>query len=101
MLNAMLGDKFSEVSIRRTTAGISRFRVFKRTPTNKDEIKGGDNSVDRSTVSDDLSTADATLKQTTEDNASLRGTDKISVKTFDIQVEEDLVPMRSDTNLTW
>ena len=86
VLNALLGDKFSEVSMRRTTAGVSNFRLNTRT--------------DSAPQSGEFKGAQETLKTITEDNETLRQQDVVEEKTFDIEIAEQLCEMRSDTRLT-
>lgn len=82
LLNAMLGDKFSEVSKKRTTAGINKFRL-----------------ISSQANPDVLSSAHETLKQITEENKYLRGSNVIKECTFTIKLQNELVEMRPDTNL--
>ena len=82
VLNALLGDKFSQVSMKRTTAGINMFRVMPKEATT-------------------LSTAEHIHNVISKDNESLRSENDVSEKVFDIFVEESICKnMRNDTRLT-
>ena len=109
VLNALFCNKFGEVSMKRTTAGINYFRVHTPSNTpNSDEDDGGDKGA-KSSASETSSNADSeptktrsaksTLKEITEDNLKLREGDKIQEKWFDIKLKKDMVPMNSDTKL--
>ena len=83
-MNALLGDKFSEVSPRRTTAGINHFRVF-----------------DQATPS--IATAETIHDVISKDNQSLRSSteiDHVPEKIFDIHMDKPICEMRKDTKLT-
>ena len=111
-LNALLQEKFSEVSMKRTTAGIHLFRVSslaksaKRAKLSTDN--GNDESMDWQEVNEAASTgsdtsyakASDTLQETTSDNARLRTTNELQEKVFDIELDEPLLKdMRDDTRL--
>jgi len=69
LLNALLCGKFSEVSMRRTTAGVNHFRIASQGfPAN-----------------DTLSKSSVTLEKITTENQRLRGEEKIEEYVFDIQ----------------
>jgi GTPase SAR1 family protein len=124
VLNALLRDKFSEVSMRRTTAGVNFFRLHTKVPkeTNEadekdqqgsgDSKEKGDDAADREkgdapssdegswgTEPDFLHGAHHTLQKITHDNSVLRQTYQIQESTFDVELDEPLCPMRSDTKL--
>jgi len=83
VLNALLRDKYSEVSMRRTTAGVSHFRLNDHQQSNAG--------------------AAAVLEEITQDNQKLRSDDseEVEEKFFDLLVSEDFVcTMRDDTTLT-
>ncbi|KAL7563557.1 hypothetical protein ACA910_002224 [Epithemia clementina (nom. ined.)] len=85
ILNALLKDKYSEVSMQRATAGVNHFRIsYKSGTTHQHEV---------------LSSARATLEETTSDNQKLRNCDYVEQKTFDIELDEPLFEMRPDTKL--
>ena len=117
VLNALLQDKFSEVSMRRTTAGVNFFRI---SPVNKvaketnctqsqsighvTNIQKGpsDNAlpddVQYSTAGDPRSAA-STFTEIKSDNATLRAIPGVQTKTFDIELDTHLCDMRPDTTL--
>lgn len=95
MLNALFQDKFSEVSMRRTTAGINFFRITSR---KKDEDADDDKS-EWKPDTERPREASSTLKETIADNQVLRASNVIKEKTFDIELDEPLCEMRPDTSL--
>ena len=103
VLNALFCDKFSEVSMKRTTAGINLFRVHSLAATTGGEPKSSSESSDASVESllPPTRTAESILKEVSQDNIRLRKGDEIQEKVFDIQVKQDLVPMRNDTRLVF
>jgi len=90
VLNALFQDKFSEVSMRRTTAGINHFRISFCT-NEKSGVSNGDVK----------NTAKQTLGEITEDNFTLRMKNTIQEKHFDININEPFVQMRDDTQLVF
>lgn len=101
VLNALFCDKFSEVSMKRTTAGINFFRVH---TTDTNATKDSSSSVDSSAgsvASIPTRSAKSILTEISADNVKLRKGDEIQEKTFDIQLKKDLVPMRKDTKLVF
>lgn len=107
-LNALLREKFSEVSMKRTTAGINFFRISSVTKSAKDAklpARDDEESVDaqeeNSTGSEtSYAKASDTLQETTTDNARLRTTNELQEKIFDIELDEPLLKdMRDDTRL--
>lgn len=112
-LNALFQGKFSEVSMKRTTAGINFFRVSSLTkPPKRTKTSGSANydSMDwqdldgATTASGDSESscvdADDTLKEITTDNAKLRESNELQEKIFDIELDEPLLKdMRDDTRL--
>jgi len=98
VLNALFRDKYSEVSMKRTTAGINYFRLHSSlTPNVQDD---DDLSSSESSVSPmKMRSAKSTLKEISGDNVKLRMGDEVQEKFFDIQLNKDLVPMRKDTKL--
>jgi GTPase SAR1 family protein len=119
VLNALLRDKFSEVSMRRTTAGVNFFRLHTsmlKETSEADERnqqddgdtkeKGEGNvspSVERSwewgSEPDTLHDADHTLQKITHDNSILRQTNQIQESIFDVELDEPLCPMINNTKL--
>ena len=128
VLNALLRDKFSEVAMKRTTAGVNYFSVYKKPASDEDAVKGNDDSSSSSSsgeeketnqeskqedpssspphwnnLAEDPHSAEATLKIITEDNRSkLSSTDStVQEKHFDVELDphNQLVEMRADTKL--
>ena len=108
VLNALLRDKYGEVSMRRTTAGVNYFRLFSRTSGKRsadallsatNNENKSDDAMDWSNVIETVHTAEETLKEITLDNASLRESNIVQEKTFDIELEDDICETRSDTRL--
>jgi GTPase SAR1 family protein len=93
-LNALLKDKYSEVSMKRTTAGVNLFRISTK---QQGKYQDGDNEAGWS--AEEFSSAQSTLQEITDDNQALRDTDILQEKTFEIELEEPLFEMRNDTNL--
>ena len=96
VLNALLGDKFSEVALKRTTAGVNFFRIIQ-----PKEHDGTDPEDGWSTIGDDrkLQEADVVHDEIAKDNAELRSSEKVEEKTFDIRVRYPICEMRTDTQL--
>jgi GTPase SAR1 family protein len=105
VLNALFRDKYGEVAMRRTTAGVDNFRISKVQTESDDDDNGkdtGSSSTEKQTwsmVVDHPRTATSTLKEITADNLTLRESNKVEEKTFDIELKEDLCEMRPDTKL--
>ena len=112
ILNAMFRDKFSEVSMRRTTAGIDFFRIVAKDDQSsdksdgpKDQEKGtvlatGGSSEKWSVISDEeTQKAENILKEIETSNKELRQANKIEEKRFNIELDENLCKMRKDTSL--
>ena len=108
VLNALFRDKFSEVSKKRTTAGINHFRVSSLARTPKKNKAGGIN--DEGATVADLDTlsiysdfvyisSKETLDETTADNRALRENNAIQEKFFDVEIDDPLVEMRDNTRL--
>ena len=83
-LNALLKDKYSEVSMRRTTSGVNKFRISTRSSNEKSTCHRSSGS---------------TLEEISKDNKAFRDVDKLHVKTFDIEIDEPFFEMRDDTKL--
>ena len=85
VLNAMLGDKYSEVSMRRTTAGVNFFRIH-----------------GNSDIASDPKAATWTHSEIQKSNARLRSAknDELEEMFFDIEVDEPLLKeTREDSKL--
>jgi GTPase SAR1 family protein len=100
VLNALFRDKFGEVSMKRTTAGVNYFRIAKATLNESDSAqKGPPQAQEWSSIADDPRSATSTLKEITEDNIKLRESNQVQEKWFDIELPNELCPMRKDTKL--
>lgn len=95
LLNALLGDKFSEVSKGRTTAGITHFSV---SPLLKPDIENLDDTGNND-IKDDSYSASLALKKITTDNLNLRKQSQIHECTLNVEVDKPLVSMLPSTNL--
>jgi small GTP-binding protein len=95
LLNALLRAKYSEVSMKRTTAGVNYFRLH-HTPS--EPSKSPDAKQWAATL-DDPRSPTLTLKEITQDNAILRSADEISEKYFDVELPEKLFDMHPDVRL--
>lgn len=95
-INAILQEKFSEVSMKRTTAGVNLFRISSSKSTTSKSVK----LVSSKGYESPYAKAPDTLKETTADNARLRTTNELQEKIFDIELDEPLLrDMRDDTRL--
>jgi GTPase SAR1 family protein len=108
VLNALFRDKFGEVSMKRTTAGINYFRIATATPTTEGTTstsvadspqKSPSQAQAWSSLADDPRSATSTLKEITEDNIKLRESNQVQEKWFDIELPNELCSMRKDTKL--
>jgi small GTP-binding protein len=96
VLNALFRDKFSEVSMRRTTAGINYFRIVSQ-GSNTMKTKQQQQS---SAVSDqEPQTAESVLHEIEASNQVLREANRVEEKGFTIELEKNLCEMREDTSL--
>lgn len=120
-LNALLQQKYGEVSMKRTTAGINMFRLSslskspkrtKRSPTKRKtarstvedpmDCQDSMSTASESEASDDSSCIRASdaLLEIAADNAKLRKSNEIQEKMFDIALDEPLLQdMRDDTRI--
>jgi len=87
ILNALLRDKYSEVSMKRTTAGVNLFRLHFDSENKEQWMK------------DEPRSAESTLDEISKDNKSLRDSNKVQEKVFDIEVEETFFEMRENTKI--
>lgn len=109
LLNALFRDKYGEVAMKRTTAGISYFRVHSQSNfSEKDESdRNSQSSANQSKDSvefymqpDNPRSADSILKEITEDNrVKISESDEMKEKFFDVELAEPLVQCRKDTKL--
>ena len=96
LLNAILGDKYSEVSMKRTTAAVNIFRLHFMDKGDHDTETVSESKT-KNTPSPDQ--ASSTLKEIAIDNKTLRQSNFLSEKIFDIVLPEPLVEMREQTKL--
>jgi predicted GTPase len=89
LLNALLRAKYSEVAMKRTTAGVNYFRLHKKPPDVKLEelASTSDESVDGVETT---KTPSSTLQEISSDNEVLREKDVIQEKYFDVEMEENI-----------
>lgn len=111
VLNALLQDKFSEVSMCRTTAGVNFFRVVN--DISKAEEGSGVNGTAEAPkatapemvwsphADEPVHTAASTLAEITQDNRVLREVKMVLEKTFNVELNEPLCEMRKDTSLVF
>jgi signal recognition particle receptor subunit beta len=100
-LNALLGDKFAEISLRRTTAAVNHFRIPSNNVTDK-SVEPEQKKRRKDVVENVESwTAEATHAVIAKDNKNLRSIDDDIVveKIFDIHMEDRICDMRKDTQL--
>jgi GTPase SAR1 family protein len=86
VINALFRDKFGEVSMKRTTAGVNEFAISSPTEW---ALASDDEPRDPKSI----------LKEITEDNQALRKSNQMKVKQFEIELKEALCEMRKDTRL--
>jgi small GTP-binding protein len=94
LINALLVGKYSEVSIRRTTAGVNFFRL---TPPEESD-DGIPSETKWSMAPDKVDSEGVVLKEISKDNKKLRDLKKVGEKTFDIEGIQ-LCECRKDTKL--
>ncbi len=97
MLNALLGDKFSEVALKRTTACVNFFNISQ--PAEDSETISDDGW---SKVEDEgrkIQAAEDVHEEISKDNEELRSSWIVEEKNFDIRVRYPICKMRKDTQL--
>jgi len=96
-----LGDKFSQVALKRTTAGVNFFRIIQPTEQDGDEADDSHPEEGWSTIEDDrkIQDADTIHFEIEKDNKMFRLSDTVNEKTFDVQVRHPICKMRKDTQL--
>lgn len=106
VINALFGNEYGEVSMRRTTAVVNSFRISSPAAPggivvgeSEDSPSEDDSEGDSIGVIAKRFTAKATLEETKADNAVYRTWNVVSEKTFDICLQEPIHEMRSDTKL--
>jgi len=92
VLNALLGEKFSEVSMRKATSGINHFRISNeaKVPQTK-KLKQQHNEY--------IVSSKESLNQITKDNNILREQNVIQETIYDVKLDQELLPMRDNTRL--
>ncbi|CAB9505889.1 unknown protein [Seminavis robusta] len=92
VLNAILGDKFGEVSMRRTTAGINFFRIVPSTEATTEQLS-------KDWLKEEgIKTADKVHEEIEESNKKLRAAQQIEEKWFNV-ARDPLCEMRENTSL--
>jgi small GTP-binding protein len=103
VLNALLQGKYSEVAMRRATAGVNFFRVHATGDTTGTAETHLEVAPDiESLEPESIQTSNETLQTITTDNAILRDLNEIQEKTFDIEhdsLDQPICHMRKDTKL--
>lgn len=97
VINALFGAEYGQVSMRRTTAVVNHFRIC----SHKKSIAVDETSIENDSVEivELPRSPSSTLMESIEDNAEYRNKDVVKEKTYDIQLDEPLHPMRDDTKL--
>lgn len=107
-LNALLGNKFSEVSMGRTTKAVNLFRISslarepKRAKISMSDESGEGMEEREAAVppNDAYSKANEIFQEITSDNSRLQGCTRVEEKFFDIDLDEPLLKdMREDIRL--
>ena len=102
VLNALLGDKFSQVALKRTTAGVNFFRIVQPTEDTEDESAAPNNKAQEWSIVDDdkeIRNPNDVHEEISSDNKELRSSDDVKEKHFDIRVGYPICKMRKDTQL--
>jgi small GTP-binding protein len=97
VLNALLREKFSEVSMRRTTAGINFFRIV----SHGSNVTGTEQQQQQwlALPDEEAQTAESVLREIEASNQVLREANRVEEKVFTIELDKDLCQMREDTSL--
>lgn len=101
VINALFGEEYGEVAMKRTTSVVNYFRIS----ASQGATASGSASQDEDPEDDSVEvdpkklSASATLKETTADNAAFRNSQVVKKRSFDISLDEDLHKMRPDTKL--
>ena len=108
LLNAIFRDKYGEVGMGRTTAGVNLFRISLTQDAGK---KNGKRKADAMEQADDTAAsaapatrkAKSTLKEITADNKALRelADGEVKEKSFEITLDEEVCEMRDNTQLVF
>lgn len=97
ILNALFRDKYGEVSMKRTTAGINYFRLVPR--LSREESLDENGIISAGDAAYNTKSAETVLNEITADNKDFRNSNKIHEKVFEIELDEPLCKMREDANL--
>jgi GTPase SAR1 family protein len=99
VINALLGDKYSEVNMRRTTAGVNYFRVSQKASTTAVELApvtstAESSSTTTTTTTSSSKSAEETHAEISKDNETLRsavipGSNNIIDVDMDVDLEEE------------
>jgi GTPase SAR1 family protein len=84
LINAMLVGKYSEVSIRRTTAGVNFFHLSPPPPLSP-PLASAPSQASWFMVPDESDAEEDILKEISKDNKALRGLDEVGEKTFEVE----------------
>ncbi len=95
----MLGDKFSEVALKRTTAGVNFFNISQPTECEDSEQNGEDGWSKVGHEGRKIQQAEDVHQEISKDNQDLRSSWIVEEKSFDIRVRHPLCKMRKDTQL--
>jgi hypothetical protein len=94
--NALFEDKYGETSIKRSTAGVSYFRIHTSSPSSTNE-----SAVALEDDDEGIRSPRSTLAEISEDNIKLRESNIVVEKWFDIRLRSELVPMMQETHLVF
>ena len=86
LINALLGEKFGEVSMKRTTAGVYHFL-----------LSSNDEKDHRETIKQ--RDANEILNYIRDDNMNRKKKMELKESTFNVNMEDPIIQMRPDTNL--
>jgi GTPase SAR1 family protein len=106
VLNALFRDRYGNVCMKRTTAAVNYFTLSKsKKVVGEQEATAPSDTGSASTteawnmVADDPRSAESTLQEIAQDDATLRQSEKVVEKFYDINLEEHICEMRPDTKL--
>jgi len=102
VLNALLGDKFSQVNRKPCTAGVNFFRITQPLDHEGNKSAGPDPEQTCSTVNDDetfFQDADAVHKEILKNNKEKQLGEIVKETTFDVRICHQICKMRKDTRL--
>lgn len=100
LLNALLGDKFGEVSRKRTTAGVNFFHLLSSRSSEKKSAHSTASSAAKKPEEGCTQRSKDVLKEITRDNEILRKSNTLQERHFDVSLDQPLIEMRDDTSLT-